>query len=69
MTETPITASWITAAVSLGRCLSSALAIVHTRHGGSMPGFLSLMCVIDCRVQVLTGAVLVGLAAFALTLV
>lgn len=57
------------ATVSLGRCLPSALAIAHTRHGGSMPGFLSLMCVIDRRVQVLTGAVLVGLGAFALTLV
>ena len=53
--------------VSLGRCMPSALAIVHTRRGGSMPGFLSLMCVIDRRVQALTGAVLIGLAAFAST--
>ena len=51
--------------VSLGRCMPSALAIVHTRRGGSMPGFLSLMCVVDRRVQTLTGAVLVGLAVFA----
>lgn len=50
--------------VSLGRCMPSALAIVHTRRGGSMPGFLSLMCVVDRRVQALTGAVLVGLAVF-----
>ncbi len=49
---------------SLGRCMPSALAIVHTRSGGSMPGFLSLMCVVDRRVQALTGAVLVGLAVF-----
>ncbi|MGN2639206.1 methylamine utilization protein [Nocardia takedensis] len=51
--------------VSLGRCLPSALAVLHTRRGGSMPGFLSLMCLVDRRVQVLTGAVLVGLGAFA----
>lgn len=51
--------------VSLGRCLPSALALVHTRRGGSMPGFLSLMCLVDRRVQVLTGAVLIGLGAFA----
>ncbi|WP_072804290.1 methylamine utilization protein [Rhodococcoides yunnanense] len=51
--------------VSLGRCLPSALAIVHTRRGGSMPGFLSLMCVVDRRVQAITGAALIGLAVFA----
>ncbi|QNG17851.1 methylamine utilization protein [Rhodococcus triatomae] len=51
--------------VSLGRCMPSLLAVVHTRRGGSMPGFLSAMCVVDRRVQTLTGAVLVGLAAFA----
>ncbi|RRQ27490.1 methylamine utilization protein [Rhodococcus sp. Eu-32] len=51
--------------VSLGRCMPSALAIVHTRRGGSMPGFLSLMCVLDRRVQAVTGAVLIGLAVFA----
>ena len=51
--------------VSLGRCMPSALAIVHTRRGGSMPGFLSLMCVVDRRVQAFTGAVLVGAAVFA----
>ncbi|QBJ96264.1 methylamine utilization protein [Rhodococcus sp. ABRD24] len=53
--------------VSLGRCMPSLLAIVHTRRGGSMPGFLSAMCVIDRRVQTLTGAGLVALGAFALT--
>ncbi|MFI5715475.1 methylamine utilization protein [Nocardia sp. NPDC051750] len=52
--------------VALGRCLPSATAIVYTRRGGSMPGFLSLMCLVDRRVQVFTGAVLVGLGAFAL---
>ncbi|EGD25866.1 hypothetical protein [Prescottella equi] len=51
--------------VSLGRCMPSLLAIVHTRRGGSMPGFLSAMCVVDRRVQVVTGAALVALAAFA----
>lgn len=51
--------------VSLGRCMPSAFALAHTRRGGSMPGFLSLMCVVDRRVQALTGAVLVGLAVFA----
>ncbi|NLU82629.1 methylamine utilization protein [Rhodococcus sp. HNM0569] len=51
--------------VSLGRCMPSLLAIVHTRRGGSMPGFLSAMCVVDRRVQTLTGAVLVAAAAFA----
>ncbi|MFC9515382.1 methylamine utilization protein [Nocardiaceae bacterium NPDC056970] len=51
--------------VSLGRCMPSLLAIVHTRRGGSMPGFLSAMCVVDRRVQVVTGAGLVALAAFA----
>lgn len=51
--------------VSLGRCMPSVLAIIHTRRGGSMPGFLSLMCVVDRRVQALTGAVLIGLAVFA----
>ncbi|MGJ5667261.1 methylamine utilization protein [Rhodococcus aetherivorans] len=51
--------------VSLGRCLPSLLAILHTRGGGSMPGFLSAMCVVDRRVQTLTGAVLVALGAFA----
>ncbi len=30
-----------------------------------MPGFLSAMCVVDRRVQVVTGAALVALAAFA----
>ncbi|MBM7415773.1 MULTISPECIES: methylamine utilization protein [Nocardiaceae] len=60
---------WLGAAlfvgVSLGRCMPSALAILHTRRGGSMPGFLSLMCLVDRRVQALTGAALVGLAVFA----
>ncbi|MGX7728029.1 methylamine utilization protein [Rhodococcus sp. 2H158] len=51
--------------VSLGRCLPSLLAILHTRGGGSMPGFLSAMCVVDRRVQTLTGAALVALGAFA----
>lgn len=51
--------------VSLGRCLPSVAAIAHTRRGGSMPGFLSVMCVVDRRVQAVTGAALVGLAAFA----
>lgn len=51
--------------VSLGRCMPSLLAIVHTRRGGSMPGFLSAMCVVDRRVQVITGAGLVAVAAFA----
>ncbi|WP_395245173.1 hypothetical protein ACGGZK_05065 [Agromyces sp. MMS24-K17] len=51
--------------VSLGRCLPSLAAIVHTRSGGTMPGFLSAMCVVDRRVQAITGAGLVGLAAFA----
>ncbi|MGB3772194.1 MAG: methylamine utilization protein [Rhodococcus sp. (in: high G+C Gram-positive bacteria)] len=51
-------------AVSLGRCMPSALAIAHTRRGGSMPGFLSLMCLVDRRVQAFTGAALVGLAVF-----
>ncbi|WP_068161814.1 methylamine utilization protein [Rhodococcus phenolicus] len=51
--------------VSLGRCMPSVAAIVHTRRGGSMPGFLSVMCVVDRRVQAVTGAALVGLASFA----
>lgn len=51
--------------VSLGRCMPSVAAIAHTRRGGSMPGFLSVMCVVDRRVQAVTGAALVGLAAFA----
>ncbi|MFD1812412.1 methylamine utilization protein [Rhodococcus gannanensis] len=51
--------------VSLGRCMPSLAAIVHTRRGGSMPGFLSVMCVVDRRVQSVTGAALVALAAFA----
>lgn len=51
--------------VSLGRCLPSVAAILHTRAGGSMPGFLSVMCLVDRRVQVITGAALIGLAAFA----
>lgn len=51
--------------VSLGRCLPSLAAIVHTRAGGTMPGFLSAMCLVDRRVQAITGAGLVGLAAFA----
>lgn len=50
--------------VSLGRCLPSLAAIIHTRAGGSMPGMLSAMCLIDRRVQALTGAGLMGLAAF-----
>lgn len=56
------------ATVSIGRCLPSAFALAHTRRGGSMPGFLSLMCLVDRRIQVLTGAVLVGLGAFAVAL-
>lgn len=51
--------------VSLGRCLPSLAAIIHTRAGGTMPGFLSAMCVVDRRVQAITGAGLIGLAAFA----
>ncbi|MEV0361675.1 methylamine utilization protein [Nocardia fusca] len=51
--------------VALGRCLPSAAALAYIHRGGSMPGFLSLMCLVDRRVQVLTGAVLVGLGAFA----
>ncbi|ETD34001.1 hypothetical protein [Williamsia sp. D3] len=50
--------------VSLGRCMPSALAIVHTRRGGSMPGFLSIMCVVDRRIQSLAGAALMGLGVF-----
>ena len=51
--------------VSLGRCMPSVAAIAHTRRGGSMPAFLSVMCLVDRRVQAVTGAALVGLAAFA----
>ncbi|MET0199062.1 methylamine utilization protein [Rhodococcus sp. 15-649-1-2] len=51
--------------VSLGRCMPSLFALLYTRRGGSMPGFLSLMCIVDRRVQAITGAVLIGLAAFA----
>ncbi|WP_420749864.1 methylamine utilization protein [Rhodococcus sp. O3] len=51
--------------VSLGRCMPSVAAIIHSRRGGTMPGFLSVMCVVDRRVQAVTGAALVGLAAFA----
>nr|WSX75706.1 hypothetical protein OH826_18685 [Streptomyces sp. NBC_00899] len=51
--------------VALGRCLPSLLAILHSRRGGSMPGFLSMMCVMDRRVQTVTGAGLAALAAFA----
>ncbi|MDJ0395110.1 methylamine utilization protein [Rhodococcus sp. G-MC3] len=61
----PVLGAALFVAVSLGRCMPSALAIVHTHRGGSMPGFLSLMCVVDRRVQALTGAVLVGLSVFA----
>jgi hypothetical protein len=51
--------------VSLGRCMPSLAAIVHTKRGGSMPGFLSIMCVVDRRVQSVTGAALIALGAFA----
>ncbi len=51
--------------VSLGRCLPSVAAILHTRAGGTMPGFLAAMCLVDRRVQVVAGAGLIGLAAFA----
>jgi hypothetical protein len=51
--------------VSFGRCMPSVAAIAHTRRGGSMPGFLSVMCVVDRPVQAVTGAALVGLAVFA----
>lgn len=61
----PVLGAALFTTVSLGRCMPSLLAIVHTRRGGSMPGFLSAMCVIDRRVQVVTGAGLVALAAFA----
>ncbi|MGV9822930.1 methylamine utilization protein [Nocardia xishanensis] len=64
----PTLGATLFATVSLGRCLPSAIAIVHTRRGGSMPGFLSLMCVLDRRMQVLTGALLVGLGGFAVVL-
>ncbi|WP_101525684.1 methylamine utilization protein [Nocardioides houyundeii] len=53
------------ALVSLSRCLPSLFAIAHTRNGGSMPGFLSAMCLVDRRVQTVTGAGLVALATFA----
>jgi len=51
--------------VSLGRCMPSVAAIAHTRRGGSMPAFLSVMGLVYRRVQAVTGAALVGLAAFA----
>lgn len=51
--------------VALGRCLPSLAAIIHTRAGGTMPGFLSAMCVVDRRVQIVTGGGLLALAAFA----
>lgn len=62
----PVLGAAMFAVVSLGRCMPSVLAILHTHRGGSMPGFLSAMCVIDRRVQTLTGGVLVASAAFAL---
>ncbi|AHD22234.1 methylamine utilization protein [Rhodococcus pyridinivorans] len=62
----PVLGAAMFATVSLGRCMPSVLAILHTRRGGSMPGFLSAMCVVDRRVQTLTGGVLIALAAFAL---
>ena len=46
--------------------MARGLAITD-RSGGTMPGFLSAMCVVDRRVQAITGAGLVGLAAFAAT--
>lgn len=45
--------------------MPSLAAIVHTKRGGSMPGFLSIMCVVDRRVQSVTGAALIALGAFA----
>ncbi|ALJ21592.1 hypothetical protein [Microbacterium sp. No. 7] len=61
----PVLGAVLFTVVSLGRCLPSLAAIVHTRAGGTMPGFLSAMCLVDRRVQAITGAGLVGLAAFA----
>ena len=61
----PVLGAALFTIVSLGRCLPSVAAIVHTRAGGSMSGILAAMCLIDRRVQVATGAGLVGLAAFA----
>ncbi|MGC4934555.1 methylamine utilization protein [Gordonia sp. DT30] len=50
--------------VSLGRCMPSALAILHVRRGGTIPGFLTTMCLVDRRVQAITGAALLGLGVF-----
>jgi MFS family permease len=61
----PLLGALLFTIVSLGRCLPSVAAILHTRAGGSMPGFLAVMCLVDRRVQVVTGAGLVGLATFA----
>jgi len=62
----PLLGATLFTVVSLGRCLPSVAAILHTRAGGTMPGFLSAMCLVDRRVQAITGAGLIGLAAFAL---
>ena len=61
----PLLGAVLFTVVSLGRCLPSVAAIIHTRAGGSMPGFLSAMCIIDRRVQTATGTALVGLSGFA----
>jgi hypothetical protein len=63
----PLLGAALFAVVSLGRCLPSVAAILHTRAGGSMPGFLTAMCLVDRRVQAATGAGLLGLGAFAAT--
>lgn len=61
----PVLGAALFALVALGRCLPSLFAILHGRRGGSMPGFLSAMCVLDRRIQSVTGAGLAALAAFA----
>ena len=63
---TPALGAALFTVVSLGRCMPSLAAIVHTKRGGSMPGFLSIMCVVGpSRAERHPGAALIALGAFA----
>lgn len=60
----PLLGAALFAAVSVGRCGPSALAIVHQRRGGTMGDFLLTCMSADRLVQLAAGSGLVALAGF-----
>lgn len=60
----PLLGAALFAAVSVGRCGPSAMAIIHQRRGGTMGDFLLTCMSADRLVQLAAGSGLVALAGF-----